>query len=52
MVTIVSGATDSIYTTPATVLADDGSIFSVKVNNIHGSDSSIAAKLFVTALGS
>ena len=49
--TIISGATDSIYTSPATVLADDGSLFSVKVNNNHGSDSSIAAKLFVTAPG-
>ena len=35
----------------ATVLADNGSLFSVKVTNNHGSDSSNAAKLYVTATG-
>ena len=48
----IGGATDSIYTTPATVLADNGSEFSVKVTNSSGSDSSNAATLYVTAAGS
>ena len=47
--TAVTGATDSIYTTPATVPADNNAQFSVKVSNSHGSDSSSAAKLYVTA---
>ena len=47
----ISGATDSMYTTPATVLADDSSLFSVKVTNSHGSDSSKAVALYVTASG-
>ncbi len=46
--TAISGATDSIYTTPPTVLADNGSEFSVSVTNISGSDSSTSAILFVT----
>ncbi|MGA9291264.1 MAG: immunoglobulin domain-containing protein, partial [Ignavibacteriaceae bacterium] len=43
----ITGATDSIYTTPATALADSGSLFSVKIVNNHGSDSSNTAELIV-----
>ena len=50
--TLIVGANDSIYTTPATVVADNGSEFSVKVTNSSGSDSSNAATLYVTAVGS
>ena len=48
----ISGANDSLYITPATVLADNGSLYSVKVSNSYGSDSSNSAKLLVTAPGS
>ena len=49
---LIGGATDSMYTTPATVLADNGAEFSVAVTNSHGTDSSNAATLYVTATGS
>jgi hypothetical protein len=49
--TIITGATNSSYTTPAAVLSDNGSLFSVKVTNGSGSDSSSAAQLYVTASG-
>ena len=49
---LISGATDSAYTTPATVLADNGAEFSVAVTNSYGTDSSDAAILYVTATGS
>ncbi len=52
MVLLVSGATDSIYTTPATVLADNGSLFSVKVQIFMEVIQVHAANLYVTALGS
>ena len=45
----IPGANNSIYTTPVTNLSDDGSLFSVKVSNGSGSDSSNSAKLYVTA---
>ena len=47
---LVGGATDSIYTTPATNVTDNGSLFSVKVENTSGDDSSTAATLYVTAV--
>ena len=49
---LIGGATDSVYTTPATVLGDNGSEFFVEVANGFGSDTSDAAKLYVTAVGS
>ena len=49
--TVIGGATDSIYTTAATVLANNGSLFSVKVTNNLGKDSSNAATLYVTPAG-
>ena len=45
---IVSGATDSIYTTPVASLADNGTLYSVKVTNSSGSIDSKEAKLIVT----
>ena len=47
---IISGATDSLYTTPATVPGDNGSTFFVEVTNGSGSDTSDAVRLFVTAV--
>src|SRR5207245_11148161 len=41
----ISGATNSSYTTPATVAADNGSLFSVVVSNSGGSVTSNNATL-------
>src|SRR3989339_1346479 len=49
---IIGGANDSVYTTPPTILGDNGSEFFVIVTNSSGSDTSNSAKLFVTAIGS
>ncbi|MEJ2618195.1 MAG: immunoglobulin domain-containing protein, partial [Ignavibacteriaceae bacterium] len=46
---IVSGATDSIYTTPAVSSTDNGSFYSVIVSNSSGSDTSKEAELIVTS---
>src|SRR5215472_58317 len=45
----ISGATSSIYTTPATRTSDNGAQFTVVVSNIHGSVTSNAATLTVSA---
>jgi len=45
----ISGATNSTYTTPATVIGDSGSTFTVAVSNSAGSKTSAAATLTVTA---
>ncbi len=50
--TLITGANDSIYTTPATVLSDNLSKYKCVVTNSYGSDTSNAATLFVTASGS
>ncbi len=47
--TVIGGATDSSYTTPATVSGDNGAAFTVKVSNVAGSQTSSAATLTVTA---
>jgi hypothetical protein len=43
----ITGATKASYTTPPTVLADNGSLFSVKVSNAAGSATSNSALLTV-----
>ncbi len=45
----IAGATASSYTTPATVISDSGSSFTVVVSNATGSMTSNAATLTVTA---
>lgn len=45
----IAGATASSYTTPATVIGDNGSSFTVVVSNATGSVTSNAATLTVTA---
>lgn len=45
--TAITGATSASYTTPATVLADSGSSFTVTVSNAAGSVTSSAATLTV-----
>ena len=50
--TLIIGATDSFYTTPATVVADNNSTFKCIVSNSFGSDTSDNAILYVTASGS
>lgn len=50
--TLIVGATDSVYITPATVLADNNSKFKCKVKNSTDSVFSNNATLYVTALGS
>ncbi len=45
--TAITGATAASYTTPATVLADSGSSFTVTVTNVAGSVTSTAATLTV-----
>ena len=47
--TNIAGATSSSYTTPATILADNGSTFRVVVTNAAGSVPSNSATLTVTA---
>jgi hypothetical protein len=47
--TAISGATASSYTTPATLIGDNGSTFSVTVTNSVGSATSNNATLTVTA---
>jgi hypothetical protein len=46
----ISGATDSLYTTPATVHADSGALFRCIVSNPGGSDTSAMALLHVLRL--
>lgn len=50
--TLIVGATDSIYTTPAVIPADNLSQFKCIVTNSFGSDESNNAILYVTAAGS
>ena len=50
--TLIVGATDSIYTTPATVFSDNLSKFNCIVTNSYGTDTSAKATLYVTAAGS
>ncbi len=45
--TVISGATGSSYTTPATVSGDNGATFTVKVTNVAGNQTSSAATLTV-----
>jgi hypothetical protein len=45
----IAGATASSYTTPATALSDNGSVFTVTVTNSAGSITSNSATLTVTA---
>jgi alkaline phosphatase D len=45
----IAGAKRASYLTPATTLADDGSLFAVTVSNAAGSVTSTSAKLTVTA---
>ncbi|MGC2331151.1 MAG: immunoglobulin domain-containing protein [Candidatus Acidiferrales bacterium] len=47
----ISGATSASYTTPATMLADNGSTFQVVVSNSLGSQASHVATLTVNASG-
>lgn len=49
--TNISGATSSSYTTPATVLADSGALYSVIVSNAAGNVTSNNATLTVNAAG-
>jgi len=46
---VISGATSSGYTTPATTLADNGAQFSVAITNAAGSVTSVPVSLAVTA---
>jgi hypothetical protein len=46
---LISGATASTYTTPATAFSDTGAIFTVTITNISGSITSNPATLTVTA---
>ena len=48
----ISGATSSIYTTPATVTSDSGALFTVTISNSAGSATSSAAILTVNAVTS
>lgn len=48
--TTVSGATSATYATPATVIADNGALFSCVVSNSLGSMTSANALLTVTAI--
>jgi hypothetical protein len=47
--TVISGATSSSYTTPATTSSDNGALFTVLVSNTAGSVTSSAATLTVNA---
>ena len=46
---VINGATAASYTTPATVIGDNGATFTVKVTNSAGTATSNAAALTVTA---
>ncbi len=46
--TIISGATNTTYTTPAAILADNGTVFTCVVTNDSGSVESEGAFLYVT----
>jgi hypothetical protein len=48
--TAIAGATSASYTTPATVIGDNGSTFSAQVSNAAGSTTSNAATLTVKQL--
>ncbi len=50
--TLIVAATDSAYTTPATVLSDNLANFKCIVTNPSGADTSTKATLYVTAIGS
>ena len=47
--TNISGATSSTYTTPATSMADSGTVFTVVVSNAAGTVTSAEARLTVTS---
>jgi hypothetical protein len=47
--TNIAGATSASYTTPATVLADSGAVFTCKISNSAGNVTSNAATLTVSA---
>ncbi len=47
--TVISGATSSSYTTPATTSSDNGALFTVMISNAAGSVTSSAATLTVNA---
>lgn len=47
--TAISGATGTVYTTPALALSDDGGLYSVTVSNSAGTVTSSTAKLSVSA---
>lgn len=47
--TVISGATQSTYTTPVTTLSDNGALFTVVVSNSAGNLTSSAATLTVNA---
>jgi hypothetical protein len=49
--TAIGGATSATYTTPVTVIGDNGSTFTVTVSNVAGSKTSNVATLTVTAVG-
>jgi sugar lactone lactonase YvrE len=50
--TAIAGATSASFTTPATVLADSGTLFRAVFSNAAGSATSNAARLTVTTSGS
>ena len=45
----ISGATSSTYTTPATTMADSGSVYSITVSNSAGTVTSVAVTLTVAS---
>jgi hypothetical protein len=49
---VIGGSDSSVYTTPPTVLGDNGAEFKVVVSNSYGTDTSVTAKLYVTGSGS
>jgi hypothetical protein len=49
--TPISGATTAYYTTPGSVLADNGAVFRCVVTNVGGHDTSVPAILTVVARG-
>ncbi len=48
----IAGADTTFYTTPATVIGDNGAVFTCIVSNPQGTDASDNAVLYVTASGS